>query len=87
MKYQTLRIIAQSLWILAWAIVVIGVAVSIAIAVGAATAVAKIGFLLLGLIGTAVTGMIFMAISKVLSLFVDIKEDIARILEKIEKDA
>jgi|GEM_PF-946590 len=85
MKYQTLRIIALCLWILSWVVIAVGVAVSIIVAVGAATAIAKIGFLLAGLVGTAISGLMFMAISKTLSLFIDIKEDISRILEKMGK--
>ena len=85
MKYQTLRIIALCLWILSWVIIAIGVAVSIIIAVGAATAIAKIGFLLAGLVGTAVSGMLFMAVSKMITLFIEMKEDISRILDKSEK--
>ncbi|MDD5288706.1 MAG: hypothetical protein PHY28_06320 [Dehalococcoidales bacterium] len=86
MKYQTLRIIALSLWILSWVIIAAGVAVSIIVAVGAATAVAKIGFLLVGFVGTALSGMLFMAVSKMISLFIEIKEDISRILDKTEKN-
>ncbi|MDD3677917.1 MAG: hypothetical protein PHD14_01640 [Dehalococcoidales bacterium] len=85
MKYQTLRIIALCLWILSWVIIAVGVAVSIIIAVGAATAIAKIGFLLAGLVGTAVTGMLFMAVSKMITLFIEMKEDISRIRDKSEK--
>jgi uncharacterized membrane protein len=85
MKYQTLRIIALCLWILSWVIIAVGVAVSIIIAVGAATAMAKIGFLLAGLVGTAVTGMLFMAVSKMITLFIEMKEDISRIRDKSEK--
>ena len=86
MKYQTLRIIALCLWILSWVIIAVGVGVSIVIAVGAATAIAKIGFLLVGLVGTAITGMMFMAVSKLISLFIEMKEDISRILDKIDKN-
>jgi hypothetical protein len=86
MKYQTLRIIALCLWILSWVIIAVGVGVSIVIAVGAATAIAKIGFLLVGLVGTAISGMMFMAVSKLISLFVEIKEDVSRILDKIDKN-
>ena len=87
MKYQTLRIIALCLWILSWVIIAVGIAVSIIIAVGAATAIAKVGFLLAGFVGTAVSGMLFMAVSKMISLFIEIKEDISRILDKVEKNS
>jgi hypothetical protein len=86
MKYQTLRIIALSLWILSWIIIAVGVGVSIVVAVGAATAIAKIGFLLVGLVGTAISGMLFMAVSRMISLFIEIKQDVSRILDKMEKN-
>ncbi len=85
MKYQTLRIIASCLWILSWVVIAVGVVVSIIIGVGAATAVAKIGFLLGGFVGTAVFGMIFMAASKLISLFIDIEDDLNRIADNREK--
>jgi uncharacterized membrane protein len=85
MKYRALRIIASCLWILSWVVVVVGVVVSIIIGIGAATAIAKVGFLLGGFVGTAVFGMMFMAASKMISLFIDIESDLSRIADSREK--
>ena len=85
MKHQTLRIVAFCLGILAWVVIVVGVVVSIIIGIGAATAVAKVGFLLAGLIGTAIIGLLFIGASKMIVLFIQMEEDLSRIADKMDK--
>jgi hypothetical protein len=87
MKYQTLRIIASCLWILSWVIIAAGVVISVIIGIGASTAAAKIGFLLGGFVCTSLFGLLFMAASKLILLFIDIEEDLNHIIDKTDKDS
>ncbi len=85
MKYQALRIIAFSITVLVWVVVAAGVAASVMVGIGAATAVAKIAFLLGGLVFTAIGALILLVASRLIYLFIDIEEDlreIARLLKK-----
>ncbi len=89
MKYQALRIIAFSITVLVWVVVAAGVAASVMVGIGAATAVAKIAFLLGGLVFTAIGALILLVASRLIYLFIDIEEDlreIARLLKKESKD-
>ncbi|RJO62898.1 MAG: hypothetical protein C4542_01605 [Dehalococcoidia bacterium] len=79
MKHQTLRIAATLLTILAWVMGAIGAVVSVLVGIGAATAVAKIGFVLGGFIISAVSVIMMLAVSKLIYLFIDIEEDLAKI--------
>jgi hypothetical protein len=79
MKYQTLRIVASCLGILAWVVIVVGVIVSIIIGMGAATAIAKIGFLIGGFVGTGLFGLLLLASSKMVYLLIDIEDDLSKL--------
>jgi hypothetical protein len=85
MKYHTLRIIAFCIGILAWVVVVAGVVASIFIGVGAATAVAKIAFLLGGLVLTAIYAFQLLVASKLIYLFIDIEEDLRELADIIKQ--
>ena len=84
MKYQTLRIVAALLGILAWVVVVVGVITAIIIGVAAATVIAKIGLLLGGLVITAVYALMLLAASRFIYLFIDIEQDLSEIATLIE---
>ena len=84
MKYQTLRIVAALLGILAWVVVVVGVITTIIIGVGAATVISKIGLLLGGLVVTAVYTLMLLAASRFIYLFIDIEQDLSEIATLIE---
>jgi len=79
MKHQTLRIAATLLTVLAWVMGAIGAVVSVLVGIGAATAVAKIGFVLGGFIISAFSVIMMLAISKLIYLFIAIEEHLAKI--------
>jgi hypothetical protein len=79
MKHQTLRIAASLLTVIAWVIGAAGVVVSVLVGIGAATVLAKIGFVLGGFIISAFSVIMMLALSKLIYLFIDIEEDLARI--------
>jgi len=80
MKHQTLRIIASLLTVIAWVIGAVGVVVSILVGIGAATVLAKIGFVLGGFIISAFSVIMMLTLSKLIYLFIDIEEDLAKIV-------
>ena len=84
MKYQTLRIIAALLGILAWVVAVVGVITAIIIGVAAATVIAKIWLLLGGFVITAVYALMLLAASRFIYLFIDIEQDLSEIATLIE---
>ena len=79
MKHQTLRIAASLLTIIAWVIGAAGVVVSVLVGIGAATVLAKIGFVLGGFIISAFSVIMMLAVSKLIYLFIEIEEDLAKI--------
>ena len=85
MKHQTLRIIAYCLGVLAWLVVLVGVIVSIMIGIASATLIAKVGFLLGGLVLTAITVLILLAASKLIYLLIEIEEDLSEIKDVVRK--
>ena len=85
MKHQTLRIIAYCLGVLAWLVVLVGVIVSIMIGIASATLIAKVGFLLGGLVLTAITVLILLAASKLIYLLIEIEEDLSDIKDNVKK--
>jgi hypothetical protein len=85
MKHQTLRIAATLLAILAWVIGLAGAVVSVLVGIGAATVIAKIGFVLGGFIISAISVIMMLAASRLILLFIDIEEDLARIAKSTEK--
>jgi len=76
MKYQTLRIIAYSLGILAWLMLVIGIGFAIIIGMAAATVVARVAFVLGGLVMTAIFTVSLLASSKLIYMFIDMGEEL-----------
>ncbi len=85
MKYQALRIIASSITVLVWVVVAAGVAASIMVGIGAATAVAKIAFLLGGLVLTAIGALVLLVASRLIYLFIDIEEDLREIADIVKE--
>jgi hypothetical protein len=79
MKHQTLRIAASLLAVIAWVIGAAGAVVSVLVGMGAATVVAKIGFVLGGFIISALSVIMMLAVSRLIYLFIDIEEDLAKI--------
>jgi len=85
MKHQTLRIVAYCLGVLAWLVVLVGVIASIIIGIASATVIAKVGFLLGGLVLTAITVLILLAASKLIYLFIEIEEDLSEIKDIVKE--
>jgi hypothetical protein len=84
MKHRALRLAAFFLAILVGLSAIIGLVVSVLIGIAAATAAAKIGFVLGGFIITAISAIILLAISRLIYLFVDIEEDLAQIVQAVK---
>ena len=81
MKYQKLRIVAFCISVLAWVVVAAGVAASISIGIGAVTIVAKIAFLLGGLVLTAIYALVLLVASRLIYLLIDIEEDLRELAD------
>ena len=76
MKHQTLRIVAYSLGALTWLVLIIGIIATIIIGMAAATVAARVGFVLGGLVLTAIFAASLMAGSRLLYLLIEIGEDL-----------
>ena len=85
MKYQTLRMIAFSITVLVWVVVVAGVAASVMVGIGAATVVAKIVFLLGGLVLTAINALVLLVASRLIYLFIDIEKGLSEIIDILKE--
>jgi hypothetical protein len=85
MKNQTLRIIAYCLGILAWIMLVIGIGFTIIIGMAAATAIARIAFVLGGLVMTAIIATSLLACSKLIYLFINIGDNLGEIKTTIKE--
>ena len=73
--------IASSIIVLAWVVVAAGITASVIVGIGTATAVAKVVFLLGGLILTAIGALMLLVTSRLIYLFIDIEEDLSEILD------
>ncbi len=71
---------------LAWVVAAIGVIASIIIGIAAATILAKIGFLLGGLLLTGIYVLILLMASRLLCLFIDIEENLSKIAALMRKE-
>ena len=78
-KHQTLRIIAYSLGILAWLMLIIGIVFAIIIGMAAATVIARVAFVLGGLVMTAIFTVSLLASSKLIYMFIDMGEELSEI--------
>jgi len=85
MKRQTLRIIAYSLGILAWLLLVIGIGFTIIIGMAAATVIARVAFVLGGLVMTAFIAASLLAASRLIYLLIDIEEDLREIVSIVKE--
>ncbi len=85
MKYQALRIIASSITVLVWVVVAAGVAASVMVGIGAVTVVAKVAFLLGGLVFTAIGALVLLVASRLIHLFIDIEEDLSKIIDIVKE--
>ncbi|MDD3265168.1 MAG: hypothetical protein PHH02_04545 [Dehalococcoidales bacterium] len=85
MKHRTLHIIAYSLSILAWAILVCGVIASIIVGIKAATPLAQVTFLLGGLIISALNATLLLGASKLIYLFIDINHNLEDIRDSLKQ--
>ncbi len=85
MKYQTLRIAAFCITVLVWVVVAAGVAASVMVGIGAVTAVAKIAFLLGGLVLTAIYALVLLVAAKLIYLFIDIEENLSEIIDIVKQ--
>ena len=79
MKNQTLRIVAYCLGALTWLVLAIGIAVTVIIGMAAATTAARIGFVLGGLVLTAIFAVSLLACSRLVYLLIAIEEDLSEI--------
>jgi len=79
MKHQTLRVTASLMTVMAWVIGAAVAMVSVLVGIGAATVVAKIGFVLGGFIISAFSVIMMLSVSKLIYLFINIEEYLARI--------
>ncbi len=79
MKNQTLRIVAYCLGALTWLVLAIGIAATVVIGIAAATLTARIGFVLGGLVITAIMAASMLACSRLIYLLIDIEEDLCEI--------
>ncbi len=85
MKYQALRIAASCISVLAWVVVAAGVAASIMVGIGTVTIIAKVAFLLGGLVLTAIGALILFVASRLIYLFIDIEEDLREIADIVKQ--
>ena len=86
MKYQTLRIVASCLGVLAWIVLVIGAVISIIIGIAAATIITKVSFLLGGFVLTAIYVFMILATSKLIYLLIDVEENLSQIAALKKKE-
>ena len=84
MKYQSLPIIASSLSVLTWVVIVVGVISSILLGIRAATLLASITFLLGGLLVTAISALMLLVTAKLIYLLLDIEEHLKEMAGKEE---
>ena len=85
MKRQTLRIIAYCLGVLAWVLVIIGIGFTIIIGIAAATVIARVAFVLGGLVMTAFIAASLLAASRLIYLLIDIEEDLREIVSIVKE--
>jgi len=86
MKYQSLILISSCVKVLAWVVVSIGVLSSIYLGIIATTLPTAIGFLLGGLLVTAIFTLMLLATAKVMHLFVDMQKDLSEIAGAIKRE-
>jgi hypothetical protein len=79
MKRQTLRIIAYSIGVLAWVLIIIGIGFTVIIGMAAATVIARVAFVLGGLVMTAFIAASLLAASRLIYLLIDIEENLREI--------
>jgi len=79
MKHQTLRIVAYSLGVLAWLLIIVGIIFSIIIGIAATMVVARVAFVLGGLVITAILAASLLACSRLIYLLIEIEEDLSEI--------
>ena len=85
MKRQTLRIIAYCLGVLAWVLVIIGIGFTIIIGIAATTVIARVAFVLGGLVMTAFIAASLLAASRLIYLLIDIEEDLREIVSIVKE--
>ncbi|MFC2013019.1 hypothetical protein ACFLUE_01885 [Chloroflexota bacterium] len=86
MKYHALRLTASCISVLTWVIVAIGIISSIFLGVRAATLQASIAFLLGGFVLTAIYSLMLFAVSRLIYLFIEMKEDLSVIAQSARND-
>jgi lysylphosphatidylglycerol synthetase-like protein (DUF2156 family) len=86
MKNRTLHIVAHSLMILAWVILVCGVVVSIVVAIKAATPLAQVTFLLVGLILSFINTVFLIGASKLIHLLINVDYNLEQIRDSLKAD-
>ena len=79
MKHQTLRIVAYCLGALTWLVLLVGTAATIIIGMAAATVIARVTFVLGGLVMTAIFAVSLLASSKLIYMFIDMGEELSEI--------
>ena len=85
MKYRTLRWVAAVLGVMVWVVLGVGIVTSVLVGIAAATVMARVGILLGGLAFTAVFALMLLAVSRILTLFIDIEQDLSDIKKSLEE--
>jgi hypothetical protein len=85
MKRQTLRIIAYCLGVLAWLLIIIGIGFTVIIGMAAATVIARVAFVLGGLVMTAFIAASLLAASRLIYLLIDIEGDLREIVSIVKE--
>jgi hypothetical protein len=85
MKRQTLRIIAYCLGVLAWLLIIIGIGFTVIIGMAAATVIARVAFVLGGLVMTAFIAASLLAASRLIYLLIDIEGDLRKIVSIVKE--
>ena len=86
MKYQSLILISSCTRILTWVVMAIGVLSSIYLGIIATTLPTSIGFLLGGLLVTAIFTLMLLAIAKFIHLFIDMQKDLSEIAGALKRE-
>jgi len=86
MKYQSLILISSCTRILTWVVMALGVVSSIYLGIIATTLPTSIGFLLGGLLVTAIFTLMLLAIAKFIHLFVDMQKDLSEIAGVLKRE-
>ena len=81
MKHRTLHLAANLLAVLAAVYLVAGVVVSVIVGLGAVSIAAKIGFVVGGFILSAISAIMLLTVSRLITLFISVDDHLAQLVE------